>query len=265
MPSPLEHVCRARVPVSALGALGELRRTAGIRVTPTGDDASAWVDWEAGNAAVLRRVLPVTGVELYTRRDGLWYRLGARLPSFGVPAEADGASMPLARAVTPRPVQPLPPASAPCAPARLGLARQSAPRPATALRCTLAALAQWAEQATTAQLGALEGAWTSEVEGGGGLVLILGRRLPPIAGDRFWGERLLVPLGLRPEPELSERAVLRALGVGEGALVVLEADGYEVMARSVFEPLGRARIRLALERAPLPGAAAAPAEGGPHG
>jgi hypothetical protein len=265
MPNSLEQVCCARLAVSALGVLAELRRTPGIRVTPAGDDGFVWVHWEGGNTAVLRRLLPVPGVDLYTRRDGLWYRPSAHLPSFAVPEEVEAASIPLVRAVTPRPVQPLAPSSDPPQPARLGLAREATPREATALRCALTDLACWAEHAVTAQLTALEGAWTEEAEEGEGVLLVLGQRLPPIAGDRFWGDRLLVPLGWRPEPDLCETALRRALEVAEAELVVLEADGFEVIPRSVFEPLTRARVRLARAQASSSTAAPADAEGGPPG
>ena len=37
---------------------------------------------------VARRIMPLEGAEMFTRTDGQWYRLGERLPAFGVPMGA---------------------------------------------------------------------------------------------------------------------------------------------------------------------------------
>ena len=53
-------------------------------------------------------------------------------------------------------------------------------------------------------------------------MMLLGQRLPTISeGEKFWGNRVLVPLGFRPAPALSESALLGALGVDEGDLLAL--------------------------------------------
>jgi hypothetical protein len=100
-------------------------------------------------------------------------------------------------------------------------------------------LARWAELAGTAELAALEAARADDE------VLIRGRKLPAIAGQRYWGDRLLAPLGFRPEPGLPEAALRRALGVAESEIVVLELDGFETIPCAALQPLGRARVRLA--------------------
>src|SRR5947209_1907634 len=110
MPPEIDAAECASLPASALAALADLRREPGVTVTPAGD--RAWVRWPPGARAVLRRVLPLAGAELYTRRDGLLYRLGHRLPAFGLPPDG-GASVPLARAVTPEPVTAEPPTGGP--------------------------------------------------------------------------------------------------------------------------------------------------------
>jgi hypothetical protein len=249
MTPTLEDVCCARLPAPALAALAELRRDPEIRVTLAGE--YAWVRWDAGNAAVLRRLLPLPGVELFARRDASWHRPGAHLPAFDVPADLDAGSIALARAVTPLPIRARGPVGKAPLPVRLGLSREARVREATAMRCTLADLGRWAEMAPTADLHALESVWAGEV------ALILGRRLPAVDGERFWGDRLLSPIGFRPEPDLPEPALCRALGVAEGAIVVLEADGFEVVPRVAIGPLSRAGVRLAL------GAAADEGTGGP--
>ena len=244
MTNALEHVCCARLPASGLAVLADLRREPAITVTPADDHA--WVQWEAGSEAVLRRLLPVSGVELYSRRDGLWYRPGAHLPSFEVPVDLEHGSIPLARAVTPRPIRPIEPDGTVLEPIRLGLAREATPRDASALQCALPDLGHWIEMACDTEIAALEAAWSGEV------VLIRGRRLPAVAGARYWGNRLLTPLGFRPDPGLPELGLRRALGVAEGEVVVLAADGFETIPLAAFQPLTRAGVRLAMATA-LPG------------
>jgi hypothetical protein len=77
-------------------------------------------------------------------------------------------------------------------------------------------------------------------------VLLLGPKVPLLPrGERLWGERLLVPLGLRPEPALPEIDLLTALDVGREELAVLQAEGVEVLPAAALQPLTRAGIRLA--------------------
>jgi hypothetical protein len=238
----LQDVCCARLPASALAVLADLRREPGIRVAR--EHEHVWVLWDTENVGVLHRLLPVVGVELYCQRDGLWYRGGARLPAFCVPADLECRTVSLARAVVPQSIRAVAPEADFPPPIALGLARAPAPREATALRCTLTDLARWVEQAPTAALAALETAWA------GGEVFVRGQRLPPVAGKRYWGERLLVPLGFRPVPDLPESALRRALGIGEDELAVLEADGVETIPGTALRPMTRAGVRLARRVAP---------------
>src|SRR4051794_34003222 len=68
MPVSLDQVCCASLPLAALPALADLRRDPDIRVAVVG--ARAWVRWEAGDESVLRRVLPLRGVELFAQHEG---------------------------------------------------------------------------------------------------------------------------------------------------------------------------------------------------
>ena len=63
--------------------------------------------------------------------------------------------------------------------------------------------------------------------------------------QRYWGKRVLVPLGFRPDPELSEAVLLEACGAGRNEIVLLDSRGTIVIAESAFEPLTRAGLRLA--------------------
>src|SRR5689334_9020326 len=132
MASPLEHVCCARLPATSLPALAGLRCRSGVTVALAG--GAAWVRWDAGDEAVLRRLLPLPGVELFARRGEHWHRFGDHLPAFGLPLEA-GEALPLHRAIVPEPVRPEPPGDDAPAPARLALVRDDRARSATALRC----------------------------------------------------------------------------------------------------------------------------------
>jgi hypothetical protein len=237
----LDRTCAAVFPAGQLVALADLRGATGIQVILAGD--RAWVRWEPEDERVLRRVLAVPGVELYDRRDGAWYPHGRSLPEFGVPLDST-EMLTLDRAITPLPIQPTMPSHAGLEPLSLRLVRDPQARPASALRCRLVDLVDWVDTATTAQLLALLAARDGE------RMMLLGQGLASIGvGEKFWGDRVLTPLGFRPEPALPESALLGALGVIEGELLVIEADGCEVVPRDAFRPLSRAGFRLALAEA----------------
>jgi hypothetical protein len=61
--------------------------------------------------------------------------------------------------------------------------------------------------------------------------------------QRFWGERVLTPLGFRPEPELPETALRAAAEVSLGELLVLTESGAEAIPEDAFAPLTRAAMR----------------------
>jgi hypothetical protein len=237
MTMPLQDVGCARLPAAALPALAEVRCASGVEVAL--DGGRAWVRWPAGQEEVLRRLLPVAGVQLYAWRDGRWHAPGCHLPAFEVPQRLE--FRPLHQVLVPAPVNPVPAPAPRLQPARLELARDSRPRQTTALECGLAELAAWADAVPTARLDSLRAAH------GQGRVLLLGPRLPLLpSGQRYWGNRLLVPLGYRPEPDLPESALRTALGVGGQDLLILRPGGPEVVPGSALGALTRAGIRLAL-------------------
>jgi hypothetical protein len=237
---PLADVCCARLPADGLAVLADLRTRPGVRVVER--DGVVWVFWPPADADVTTRLLPVQGVELFTRRDGLWFRVGQHLPYEGVP---DEEGRPLAEALTPAALAlPAPPEPSP-RPVRLTVVRDGQPRPATALLAPLADLARWADLATSHALSALEAAVCGDV------VLVRGAPLPPLAGGtRLWGRLVLVPLGWRPEPDLPEAALADALGLREGRLALLNQEGVEVLPAAALAPLTRAGLRLALQGLP---------------
>ena len=164
----------------------------------------------------------------------------------------ESASVPLERIVLPQPMTAVPPEGGGSGPLFLRLVRDSLgrPRPASGVLCSMARLASWAEHATTGRLAALRAAWAVGPEGGPDdrEVLVLGdpRALPAVPeGVRFWGANLLIPLGFRPDPELPEPALCRALGAGPDDLVVLLGQDHERIPRAAFQTLSRAAVRLA--------------------
>jgi hypothetical protein len=230
-----QDVCCARLPGGSLTALAGLRAEADLRVVS--DDNHAWVQWEPDNDRVRSRVFAVAGAELYGCRDGLWYRLGRHLPAFDLSVRCE--SRPLHQVLTPAQVEPVLPEVVRAAKVKLELVADDRPRPTTAMRCDLVAVAAWADLAPTARLEQIDGARS------GKHVLLLARALPPIWGERFWGANVLVPLGHRPEPDLPESALLEAVGADRQELALLTAAGVEVVPRAAFQPLTRAGVRLA--------------------
>lgn len=232
---PWRDVTAARLPAADLEVLAPVRHRDGVGVQFRGADA--WVHWPAGQADVVRCLLAVPGVTLFTRRAGQWVRLGARVPTDDRPPDGDG--VPLASALVPGRFQPLPPVPPAWEPLALTVVRGGAPRPVTALTCTVTALARWADAATTAELAAVRAARSGE------RAVLLGDRLPAVPGaGRYWGAGVLVPVGFRPEPELPDDVLREAVGAVPEELLLLDETGAERVPRAAFEPLTRAGVRM---------------------
>ncbi len=243
MVSSLHDVTVARLPLDALPAVAARRAAPGVRVALAGE--YAWLRWEPGDEETLHAVLPIRGVELYTFRQGRWYRLGQHLPSFRMPDES--AFQGLSQVLFPSPFEALAaPGESSIGPAaNLLLAADNCPRPASALICLLADLSRWADSVPSGYLATLRAARRGDE------ALVLGERLPPLAeGRRFWGQRILVPLGLRPEPEWPETALYEIFQLEQHQYVLLDERGAEVVAAELLEPLTRAGLRLAAREAP---------------
>jgi MoxR-vWA-beta-propeller ternary system protein len=253
MPASWKDVRRARIPVDDVPVLAELRGQAGIRVMVAGE--FAWVSWEPGldlmQDILLRRILPLEGAELYTERNGRWYRLGEHLPRFDMPAGDGSEWLPLERTIFLKPIEAVRARGSVNDPMSIRLVRDLATPgwPASALRCPLDAISAWAERATSAQLARLTGAWvgSGSPERPGAEALVIGPdgSLPLLPEClRFWGSDLLIPLGYRAEPDLPASAIRRAAGARADELAVLDQDGLELIPRAIFKPLSRAGIRL---------------------
>jgi hypothetical protein len=240
MTSPLLDVCCASLPPASLAALAAVRDLSGVFVALSG--SRAFVRWEASEERILGAVLPVSSLELFVEREGLWYRFGQHLPAFDFPAHAD--YKPLHQVLTPAPVSPIPARPLSGQPVPLRLVADSRPHPVAALRCGLAELARWADTVPAARLATLQAAQCAD------RILLMGTRLPPLAvGERLWGSTMLVPLGRRPDPDLPASAIRESLAIDDEELLLLDGTGAEVIPLSAFQTLDRQQIRLCLGEA----------------
>jgi hypothetical protein len=257
MTAPWQDVRCASIPEGALPALADLRREAGIRVTVA--RGRAWVSWDDGPASeatrriLVERLMPLSGVELFSRHDGRWHRLGERLPAFDATIGDHASGARLDRVIVPVALELGPPGGD--APRRVALRLvrddRGRVRPAAGVRCRLLQVVEWAERAPSGWIESLSGTWCAPAGTGPGdaEVLVIGPppRLPsPRDGLRFWGNDVLIPLGYRASPELTERALRDVVGAAADDLVVLDEEGPELISRGAFRPLSRASIRLAM-------------------
>lgn len=236
MPPDLHDVCCASIPHAGLSALADLRCHLGLRVILIGDHA--WLLWPKGQEQVLRRVLPISGVEPYLECDGHWYRLNSHLPSFDLPIS--GEARELFRVLTPSALEPAPPKAELVPPMRLRLVPARAAVQTAAMLCLLTDLARWSETMPAGRLEALQAARLDE------WVLVLGPRLPVLpSSERYWGASVLMPLGLCADPALPEKALREVLRLAPEEIGLLRTEGFEAIPRVALAPLARRRLRLA--------------------
>jgi hypothetical protein len=233
MSDRLANTCCARLPSTALAHLGALRAFEHLSALQEGE--TLWLFWPAGDIELARAILAVEGSELLLGGESGWHRLGERLPVFHVPHSLD--ARPLSALLFPAPVSPVRPAARAWRSVTPALVRDGTHRPASALRVTGAVLRKWADVATSHQLRKVEAASSGDE------VLLRGE-LPVLPGERFWGRRVLLPLGYRVEPDLAEGLLLAALGSREGEVALWTSQGVEVVGAEAFGPVTRAGVRL---------------------
>lgn len=235
MPTSFDDVCAAALPTQALPLLAPLRCEPGLQVATEG--GRLWLRFEPGSERVVRAILPLSGVELFAFRHGDWRQFGQSLPAFDFPQRA--RFEPLYQVLFPAPVLPLPADGGPIRPVRLTLKPDARPRPTTAMHCPLTAFAAWADTVPSTRLHRLHGVIRQE------RILVLGDKLPILDGaTRFWGKLVLVPLGYRPEPDLSEPALREAAGVEAEELLMLGTDRIDAIPRAALGRLSRTALHL---------------------
>jgi hypothetical protein len=233
--TPLDACRAARLPAGGLAAIAHLRVKGGVRVIA---GETAWVDWEGNRPDVIAAVLTVRGAELFEPRDSKWFVRDSHLPVFDVPPRGEAA--PLDLAIVPAVFARVEAGERDLRRVPLRLVRYESPRPTSAIHCSTAALKNWADTAPAAEIAGLKGARC------GNRAWLLGQTLPAIANsERFWGERVLIPLGWRAEPDWPESALREAATVGPNEILILTAEGAEAISDDAFRPLTRAAIRRA--------------------
>lgn len=233
--SPLLDKCRAaRVSQSGLAELAALRRVSGVRIVESAE--SAWIIWDGEMPSIVRALQAAPGVAFYAHDQGNWRTIDASLPDFTVPH--DEKSMSLAQAVLPDFLAPAPTPEFSGARVNVTLVPCGQPRPTTALRCSADVLRRWCEHATAHEIGLLSGAICD------GRVWLRGEELPVLLGaERFWGHLVLVPLGMRPEPDWPESPLRSAAFVDDEEILVLTPDGPEALPVPALRRLSRAAVR----------------------
>jgi hypothetical protein len=238
MTHALQEAACARVPASQLGRLGVLRAREEVRAVVEGE--RVWVFWPAPDVELAAWMLSLPGADLLRRGPHGWQALKGHLPIFDVPDPETGRR--LSSLLFPAPVEAVPPGQAEWRPVEVRLVADDLPRPTTALLLPLSLFARWAEEATSRALSSITAARHGDR-------LLLRGRLPALDGERYWGGRVLVPAGRRPEPLLAEAVLAQALHLGDDEVALLTAEGAEILPAGAFGPVTRAGVRLALEGA----------------
>ena len=230
----------AHISRNNLAALAPLRRSKDLWVGET--STGVWVEWGSEMPAVVSALLPVPGVVFYSKRGTDWLPIHAAIPDFTAPGFDESQMIAIDHAIVPEPISATPPQSA-CERVPVTLVPSDVPRRTTALRCDVPTLVGWSERATSWEIGRLRGAICEN------RVLLRGDSLPILAGaERFWGDRVLAPLGLRPEPAWPEKTLRESAGVDDSEILILTPQSAEAIPTSSLQPLSRAAIRMLQEK-----------------
>lgn len=227
----------ASIPAHYLDRLAAVRSQKQIKAHRI--DGVIWLTWPSNTKEVAELIFPLFGAELYQRQRQHWFAFRRQLPTFDVPDLTN--ARPLADLLFPTSVSlPSVPGDLP-PPMPLTLVSDSTPRLATAMQCKLVDLHDWLDSVPTVRFSELKALRQLDS------ILILGRDLPPIAeSQRFWGTRLLTPLGSRYDPFFPEATLLDILDLASKQLLLLRPTGMELIDQSHATPLTRAAVRLAL-------------------
>jgi len=229
-----ESLRAARMPVASLHALAVFRTRNDIRVSVIDDEA--WVWWDSSDSELVQSLLAAPDATFFAQRNGEWFEAHSLLPMWDMPASAP--TQRLDEILTPSPFAVIRPEPLSEPPKSIELVRDVHPRTASALRCTWSDFVRWADTATTFSIERLEAAKSDDV------VWLRGEHLPPIAkSERFWGERLLLPLGFRAEPDWPESMLLAIADVPSSDVVVVLPNAIEIIPANAWGPVSRAAIR----------------------
>jgi hypothetical protein len=230
MTAPLATTSACRLPPDALAGLAPFRARDDVRALLTPE--ALWVFFSPGDAETARALLALPHAQLFSHHEH-WRPLGQQMPTFDVPSQEEARE--ISRLIFPEPV--VPREATPSLPVEARLVRGGPPHDATALRLPLARLAQWATLATRHDLAGFQCAIN------GAEALAIGPRLPPLEGERYWGDGLFIPVGWRPEPALPLPALREAFGLG-GDIGLWTPEGLEAIPAQALGGVSLARLRL---------------------
>lgn len=235
MASPFDRVEAALLPADGLAALSSVRVRDGVSVIKTG--TKIWATWPAGTEQVWQLLLSVPSTEFFELRDGRWYQLGHSLPRFDLPPY--GESGRLDTLLLPSPLKPALASEIKISPMALRLVPSDRLQPTAALRVDISNLLPWVERAPSAELAACRAARF------GKRLVLRGEKLPALTdAERFWGNRVWLPLGFRAEPDLPETALRAAADMSLGEILLITDSGPEAIPEDAFRPLSRAAARI---------------------
>jgi hypothetical protein len=236
MPTLADTSC-ASLPKRMLTVLAPVRTRREVKARIEGE--TAWVTWPAGQTDVAELIYPLPGAQLFVQYAAGWRAYQRYLPARDVPDMK--SAQPLTSFLFPAPLSLSAPERPRFQPVQLRVVPDGRMRTPTALLCSLPELNAWLDTVPQVRFAALQAAHHR------GQVLVLGEALPPIVGvRRYWGERVLTPLGLRYEPALPEDLLRSVLDIAARQLLLLEVDRSELISLDVFQPLRRAAVRAAL-------------------
>ncbi len=234
----LDAPTRARLPADALVSLADQRARPDLEVLRDGD--ILWLRWRLDGTAIVLRLLPLPGVELFETRDGQWFPAGRLLPVAGVPDDNRPGWRHLSALLFPARIEPHREVESAWNATPLSLVPGPTPRPATALRADLDVVLAWANTATSADLARQRAVWTTTE------ILLVGDALPALVpACRYHGQRVLLPLGYVTSPALTETALIEIHRLRPGEIALLRDDGVEIVEEGRFAPLTRAALRRA--------------------
>jgi MoxR-vWA-beta-propeller ternary system domain bpX2 len=230
----------ARIPSEDLDSLARFRDREDIQLAPDVGGNHLWVRWPIESFDVAMAVFGISRVELF-RSSGLqWYRAGSRIPIDFSPPDHDRFCS-IQRLLIPSKIEWDGPSGA-VRPMTLLLAPSDVRRATSAMKARASDLIAWAECTPRSRLASKLAAIEGE------MVWLLGADLPWAPGPRWWGDRILCPLGLEPVPRLSEEFFVQALGLADGESAVLERTEVGTRAsmftRSAFDPLTLSGLRM---------------------
>lgn len=234
----LDTPTRARLPVAALADLADLRARPDLEILHL--DSALWLRWKIDPETIVLRLLPLPGIELFERRDNRWFPAGRLLPTLEVPDDRTPGWKPLTAVLFPARIDPVFEPLVGWERTGLRLVPSSEPRPTRALRAAFDVVQTWCETAPTSDLLAQRAVWNRDE------VILLGDALPPLQpASRYWGQRLLLPLGQRLEPELPEVALLDLFSLSRGEIALLDEAAIDILEEARLHPLSRAALRRA--------------------